>query len=195
MNTSNTTIVAVSVSVILGSLYLFYVFLPKRDDESLLNRKKPSNGGEKKPSYFEVEDIDNNNNKEGDLASCSRTAFTSLGLEQPLVIAMVGLPARGKSYIVKMLKRFLSWSGYQVEIFNVGSYRRTVGFASASSAFFDNDEESSRFREELADAVQQKMYAWLNESGRRVAIFDATNTTRARRERLAKKVRLEKERT
>ena len=29
--------------------------------------------------------------------------WTSLGFEEPLVIAMVGLPARGKSYISKML--------------------------------------------------------------------------------------------
>ena len=33
----------------------------------------------------------------------SSKSWTSLGFEEPLVIAMVGLPARGKSYISKML--------------------------------------------------------------------------------------------
>ena len=56
-------------------------------------------------------------------------SLTSLGLEQPLVIAMVGLPARGKSYIVKMLIRYLTWIGFETEVFNVGSYRRKIGLA------------------------------------------------------------------
>jgi 6-phosphofructo-2-kinase len=37
---------------------------------------------------------------------------------------MVGLPARGKSYIAKKLKRYLSWLGYRTKVFNVGDYRR-----------------------------------------------------------------------
>jgi hypothetical protein len=56
-------------------------------------------------------------------------SLNSLGLEQPLVIAMVGLPARGKSYIVKMLIRYLTWIGFETEVFNVGSYRRKIGLA------------------------------------------------------------------
>ncbi|KXJ96941.1 histidine phosphatase superfamily [Microdochium bolleyi] len=41
-----------------------------------------------------------------------------------LVIIMVGLPARGKSYITKKIKRYLAWQQHEVEIFNVGSRRR-----------------------------------------------------------------------
>ncbi|KAJ1938331.1 6-phosphofructo-2-kinase, partial [Linderina pennispora] len=44
-----------------------------------------------------------------------------------LVVVMVGLPARGKSYIVKKLKRYLSWLGFQTKIFNVGDRRRLAG--------------------------------------------------------------------
>ena len=68
--------------------------------------------------------------------SSSIRSFTALGLEQPLVISMCGLPARGKSYVVKMLVRYLKWTGYETQIFNVGSYRRTLGLAGADSAFF-----------------------------------------------------------
>jgi 6-phosphofructo-2-kinase len=41
-----------------------------------------------------------------------------------LVIIMVGLPARGKSYITKKMKRYLHWQQHSVQIFNVGNRRR-----------------------------------------------------------------------
>ncbi|KAK0613812.1 histidine phosphatase superfamily [Immersiella caudata] len=41
-----------------------------------------------------------------------------------LVIIMVGLPARGKSYITKKLHRYLSWQQHNTRIFNVGNRRR-----------------------------------------------------------------------
>ncbi|KAI0025733.1 6-phosphofructo-2-kinase [Xylariomycetidae sp. FL0641] len=44
-----------------------------------------------------------------------------------LVIVMVGLPARGKSYITKKLRRYLSWQQHNTKIFNVGNRRRVHG--------------------------------------------------------------------
>lgn len=123
----------------------------------------------------------------------NQQAWLSFGLEQPLVIAMVGLPARGKSYIVNMIVRYLKWIGFEAEVFNVGSYRRKMGLQSADSNFFDaNNEDGKRVREELAMAVQDTMYEWLHsgEDGkRRVAIFDATNTTIKRRLSLCQRAR------
>ena len=125
----------------------------------------------------------------------SPNTWTALGFEEPLVIAMVGLPARGKSYISKMLMRYLKWTGFECELFNVGSYRREMGFASADSNFFSADnQDAHRVREELAMTVQEYMYKWLKSSDgnkRRVAIFDATNTTISRRLTLANKARQE----
>lgn len=43
-----------------------------------------------------------------------------------LVVVMVGLPARGKSYITKKLARYLNWLQHDTKIFNVGARRRTV---------------------------------------------------------------------
>lgn len=43
-----------------------------------------------------------------------------------LVIVMVGLPARGKSYITKKLARYLNWLQHDTRIFNVGERRRVV---------------------------------------------------------------------
>ena len=47
----------------------------------------------------------------------------------PHVICMVGLPARGKTYISKKLARYLNWIGVTTKVFNVGEYRRqTEGY-------------------------------------------------------------------
>ncbi|ROW03787.1 hypothetical protein VMCG_05450 [Cytospora schulzeri] len=43
-----------------------------------------------------------------------------------LVIIMVGLPARGKSYITKKIQRYLSWQQHDAKIFNVGNRRRVA---------------------------------------------------------------------
>ena len=45
-----------------------------------------------------------------------------------VVLVMVGLPARGKTYIARKVQRYLSFfHGAPVEIFNVGEYRRRLG--------------------------------------------------------------------
>jgi 6-phosphofructo-2-kinase len=47
-------------------------------------------------------------------------------LGSKLVIVMVGLPARGKSYITKKMTRYLNWSQHNTKIFNVGARRRVA---------------------------------------------------------------------
>ena len=42
-----------------------------------------------------------------------------------LILAMVGLPARGKSFISHKLEAFLNWSGQLTKIFNAGQKRRS----------------------------------------------------------------------
>jgi len=49
-----------------------------------------------------------------------------------LVIVMVGLPARGKSYITKKLQRYLSWQQHETRIFNVGNRRRVAAGANGA---------------------------------------------------------------
>lgn len=43
-----------------------------------------------------------------------------------LVIVMVGLPARGKSYVTKKIARYLNWQQHDTRIFNVGERRRVA---------------------------------------------------------------------
>ena len=102
-----------------------------------------------------------------------------------LVIALVGLPARGKTYIANKVKRYLNFfHGAPCEVFNVGNYRRKK-YKCAPSKFFDKEnEEGLKMRMDCAEAALQDCVAFINagmEKGR-VAVFDATNCTRARRQ-------------
>ncbi|CZT07463.1 probable 6-phosphofructo-2-kinase/fructose-2,6-biphosphatase 3 [Rhynchosporium agropyri] len=81
-----------------------------------------------------------------------------------LVVIMVGLPARGKSYITKKLHRYLSWQQYDCEIFNVGSRRRTA--AGPQSPPQSPEKTSSICRTgslaEVVDAPTQAAHILLN---------------------------------
>jgi broad specificity phosphatase PhoE/predicted kinase len=98
-----------------------------------------------------------------------------------LAVVMVGLPARGKSYTARRIERYLSWLGYRTGVFNVGEYRRARFGASLPHSFFDPDNpEGEEARRAVAVAALEDMVKWLTAEGQ-VAIYDATNTTRARR--------------
>lgn len=108
-----------------------------------------------------------------------------------LVLVMVGLPARGKSFIAKKLCKFLCWKGLGCRIFNVGQLRRSVCTDNQDHTFFDpHNEKAILARENLAQQSLQLAQKWLlgaNEcKGGDVAIFDATNTTKRRRQMLLK---------
>jgi len=51
-------------------------------------------------------------------------------LNDKLVIGMVGLPARGKTYVAWKLSRYLNWLGIRTRVFNIGEYRRHLVGAS-----------------------------------------------------------------
>lgn len=98
-----------------------------------------------------------------------------------LAIVMVGLPARGKTHISECLKRYLSWLGFSCAVFNVEHRRREVTGGQQSAEFFDHtNEDGYEQRMEFAQACLMDMLRWF-ENGGHVGIFDATNTTRARR--------------
>mmetsp|Transcript_45959 Transcript_45959/g.103163 ORF Transcript_45959/g.103163 Transcript_45959/m.103163 type:complete len:571 (+) Transcript_45959:92-1804(+) len=108
-----------------------------------------------------------------------------------VLLCMVGLPARGKSYITKMLMRYLTWSGFPVKSFNAGNMRRQGGNAGASASFFGSSQEATKRREAIADACMMEAIEWLRlHKSVCVAIFDATNTTIRRRQRIIDKCRM-----
>jgi len=103
---------------------------------------------------------------------------------------MVGLPARGKSFISMQLARFLQWKGCQTQVFNAGNHRRKTETGVQDASYFDpNSAASVARRETIAAAVLDEMISWLAEGADRFAVFDATNTTRSRRCKVAEKLR------
>lgn len=101
-----------------------------------------------------------------------------------LVIVMVGLPARGKTHIARRVARYLNWKGVHARVFNVGSYRREHIGAQQPHSFFDpSNPQGMAARERMARAAMEDVAAWLDDGGH-VAIYDATNTTLARRQRV-----------
>lgn len=100
----------------------------------------------------------------------------------PHVIAMVGLPARGKTYISKKLSRYLNWIGIKTRVFNLGEYRRHATSAYKSHEFFRPDnEEAMAIRMQCAVEALNDACKWLQRADGEVAVFDATNSTLDRR--------------
>ena len=117
-------------------------------------------------------------------------------IDERVVIAMVGLPARGKSYISKAIVRYLQFLGVSCKLFNAGNKRRDQGGAGAGASFFDPSNKSGQaLKEQMAMETLEDLFAWFDEpraprtgggsskggGGMKCGIFDATNTTRSRR--------------
>ncbi len=102
---------------------------------------------------------------------------------------MVGLPARGKTHMARRVARYLRWLGVNTRVFNVGQYRRHQLGSRQPHQFFDPDNAEGRAaRQRLAMNALDDMLTWFGGGGE-VGIYDATNTTRARRQALATRMR------
>eukprot|EP01060_Flectonema_neradi_P003549 TRINITY_DN12299_c0_g2_i3.p1 TRINITY_DN12299_c0_g2~~TRINITY_DN12299_c0_g2_i3.p1 ORF type:complete len:585 (+),score=100.21 TRINITY_DN12299_c0_g2_i3:117-1871(+) len=113
------------------------------------------------------------------------TSVDSVGL----IIVMVGLPGRGKTYIARRLCRWLNWKGTRCRIFNVGKYRRDREKEESEdkAAYFDHkNQKAAAERELLAKRASEDLITYLTNNMGAVAIFDATNSTKDRRRSLVK---------
>src|SRR5437870_12967421 len=101
---------------------------------------------------------------------------------QKLAVVMVGLPARGKTFVARKLQRYLSWLGFRTLWVNVGDYRRSRAGARQPAAYFAPDNNATREeREGFATAALNDLLHWFNDGGK-VGIYDATNAERLRRD-------------
>ncbi|WKX89802.1 hypothetical protein Q1695_009002 [Nippostrongylus brasiliensis] len=103
----------------------------------------------------------------------------------PNVIALVGLPARGKSYISHKLCRYLNWIGIKTRAFNVGEYRRKACDLAKKGDFeffSPYNPTGQQIRDDCARLALDDLGEYLSSKQGEVAIFDATNTTRKRRQ-------------
>jgi len=116
------------------------------------------------------------------------------GLRKKLLIIMVGLPARGKTYLSLKIATYLEWLGYNAKVFNVGEKRRELlaNTFPQDFYFFDTDNEQYRSaRDQVAMEVLENCISWLKSGEGHIAIHDGTNSTKNRRDLVLK--RLEKE--
>ncbi len=106
---------------------------------------------------------------------------------EKLYVAMVGLPAMGKSVIAYKLQENLRKLNLEARVFNNGEIRRRLFPQNTSHAqFYDPDnQELAALRDDIA---LMNMYAaknYLLRHGGQIAILDATNVSPARRRKLA----------
>jgi len=96
---------------------------------------------------------------------------------------MMGLPARGKSTHAKKILKNLSKENLSVKVFNNGDLRRKYIKENTSSFEFynPNNLETAKIREDIALVNIRNAREFLNGKGD-IAIIDAANVTRQRRE-------------
>ncbi|CAD6502948.1 BgTH12-02622 [Blumeria graminis f. sp. triticale] len=101
--------------------------------------------------------------------------------DNQICVVMVGLPARGKSLIAQKACRYLRWLSVDAKVFNVGCYRRKQA-AKPPASFFDvNNPEGERMRRAAAEEAMKEMLLWF-QGGGTIAFFDATNSSKSRRQ-------------
>jgi 6-phosphofructo-2-kinase len=101
-----------------------------------------------------------------------------------VIYALVGLPARGKSYLSAKIVGYFNWLGISSKVFNAGRKRRTREGASTSgrAEFFENNNSSAvSKRDQIAMDTLNDALLWLENENGVIAVFDATNTTKERR--------------
>ena len=100
------------------------------------------------------------------------------------IIILVGLPARGKSFISNKLCKYLNWINIKTKIFNVGEFRRKK-YNFIDSSFFDsNNDLYNELRKNLTIELYKKLLSWINLDNNTIAIFDATNCSNEKRQLL-----------
>ncbi|KAK6459417.1 6-phosphofructo-2-kinase-domain-containing protein [Scheffersomyces xylosifermentans] len=137
--------------------------------------------------------------------------IASIDVGSKLVIVMVGLPARGKSYITNKLTRYLNWLQHDCRVFNVGNTRRKDKHNAGPEAkplpdthtpnnepnspsqhnadFFSPDNKAStQLREKWAMDTLDQLLDYIIEGPGSVGIFDATNSTKSRRSHVLKRI-------
>ena len=102
------------------------------------------------------------------------------GQGEKLLIALVGLPNSGKTYIARKISRYLRWISYRTRAFSIAKYRLDK-LGTKSAEFFDPKSEASYqqriniIRDALDDAIRYL------ERGGDCAIIDGTNISKDRR--------------
>ena len=75
---------------------------------------------------------------------------------------MVGLPARGKTFVSHKICSYLNWLGYDAKTFNVGEYRRKSIGPDMSHDFFSSENPSGQEARRLSALLAMNdLISWL----------------------------------
>jgi len=113
------------------------------------------------------------------------TASGQLWHAGKILVATVGLPARGKTHLSHALERYLRWLGVKTSVFSLGDYRRRVigGAESLPKDYFADgvrSESTEALRQSIQDGFDRTVADFFNFGGQ-VVIYDANNSTQKRR--------------
>ncbi|KAH3686362.1 hypothetical protein WICPIJ_002654 [Wickerhamomyces pijperi] len=147
------------------------------------------------------------------------TTTTTTHMGSKLVVVMVGLPASGKSYISNKLTRYMNWLQHYTRIFNVGETRRKDdkdagpgsvplvdpatsqtntpphyhhehNTTSHDASFFNpSNAKANETRERWAMDTLDTLLEYLSSDKGSIGVFDATNSTKARRKKILQRIR------
>ncbi|SGY81120.1 BQ5605_C009g05464 [Microbotryum silenes-dioicae] len=124
-----------------------------------------------------------------------------------ILLAFVGLPARGKTHVSRSVERYLRWLGVKIEgehhyhtinsmsvrltpalptVFSLGDHRRRVLGPSAKlpkDYFYTEGRcaETEQLRSRVKDSLETEIISFFNQRNGQVAIYDANNGKRSMR--------------
>ncbi|SPC61094.1 related to 6-phosphofructo-2-kinase [Ustilago sp. UG-2017b] len=103
-----------------------------------------------------------------------------------ILIATVGLPARGKTHLSHAIERYLTWLGVKSGVFSLGDHRRKVlgGADKIPSDYFvtgPKSEETETLRKRILDDFNDTVVDFFFKQGGQVVVYDANNSIQARR--------------
>lgn len=103
-----------------------------------------------------------------------------------ILIATVGLPARGKTHLSHAIERYLTWLGVKSGVFSLGDHRRKVlgGADKIPADYFSTgpkSESTEKLRKSILDDFDDTVIDFFFEQGGQVVLYDANNSVQSRR--------------
>lgn len=109
-----------------------------------------------------------------------------------ILIATVGLPARGKTHLSHAVERYLKWLGVKCGVFSLGDHRRQVlgGADKVPADYFtpgEKSKETETLRARILEEFDQRVVDFFFKEGGQVVMYDANNGTLKRRAAIREK--------
>ena len=109
-----------------------------------------------------------------------------------ILIATVGLPARGKTHLSHAIERYLTWLGVKSGVFSLGDHRRKVlgGADKIPPDYFvtgPKSPDTEALRKRILDEFDDTVIDFFFNQGGQVVIYDANNSIQSRRHDIREK--------